>query len=122
MIELLAQVVAEAEVASKVFGLTIAEWVLLIGAATALADAVRSRLKTRHGDSKLQIVMEAIEDTHDQFPEAGKLAKRIARSKATRMGFEVGSWGLEEDAKKLTRRLKRKPLGPDDPTPDPEAK
>lgn len=125
MIELLAQAVVEAEAASKIFGLSVAEWSVLLTALLAFADAVRSRLKASSGDSKLQIVMEAIEETHELHPEAGRLAKRIARSKATRMGIEVGAWGLEGDAKRLTRRLEKRKaegdkLAPGDPPPDPE--
>lgn len=80
---------------------------ILIGALTTLIPALAKAIR---GGKKLQAVIEAVEETHQQHPAAGKLIKRLARDKATKLGVEVNKlWGagLEADVERITERIKR---------------
>ena len=103
-----------------IFGLTVAEWSVLLTALAGFAAALKENLQRRRGTKKLAAVIEALEETAKAHPEATAIVKRSAKSKATQMGVEVSQWGLdglEADVKKITTRLKR--LTP--PDPDKEA-
>jgi len=115
MIDLLAQSVApvvsdaltQSSAGSRPFGLLVEEWVILIGALTTLIPVLAKAIR---GGKKLQAVIEAVEETHQQHPAAGKLVKRLARDKATKLGVEVNKlWdaGLEADVERITDRLKK---------------
>jgi len=97
---------------SLVFGLTVAEWSILLTALVTFAGALWERMRANKGEGKLEAVMEAIEEVHQMNPQAGKMVKTLARDKATKMGLEAGRWGLQGDTERLTRKLKRKPEAP----------
>jgi len=125
MIDLLAQSVAPVisdvltqSTESRPFGLKIEEWVILIGALTTLIPVLAKAIRD---GKKLRAVIEAVEETHQKHPDAGKLVKRLARDKATKLGVEVDRlWGagLEADVERITERLKRPR---EDPNENPSA-
>jgi hypothetical protein len=112
MIELLAQAVpVVAEASTKIFGLSVVEWSILLGALATFLEAMRQRHGKARGGLKVQAIVEALEEVQEAHPEAVRLAKSIAKSKATKMGVEVSSFGLdglEDDVHKSTRRFKKK--------------
>ena len=93
-----------------IFGLTVAEWSVLLTALAGFAAALKENLQRRRGTKKLAAVIEALEETAKAHPEATAVVKRSVRRKATQMGVEVSMWGLdglEADVKKMTTRMKR---------------
>lgn len=121
--ELLAQV-ADLATEGRLFGLSVVEWGVLLGFIGSFVGAVVKHLQASKGARKVEAMVSAFEEAQDLHPEAMRLAKRLVRDKATKLGVETGWLGLNDDVKRHTMRLKRKPLGealgPDDPTPDPD--
>lgn len=105
MIELLAQ--AATDPASRAFGLTIPEWVMLLGALATFLEAMRQRHGKLREGKKVQAISESLEEVQDAHPEAIRLAKTLTRDKAAKLGVEVRSFGLDglsDDVKKHTKR------------------
>ena len=103
-----------------IFGLTVAEWSVLLTALVGFATALKENLQRRRGTKKLAAVIEALEETAQEHPEAQRVIKDLAKSKATQMGVEVSNWGLdglEDDVKKITTRLKRLTPPPEKESP-----
>lgn len=106
----LAQAIAEAVDPARAFGLTIPEWVILLGALAAFLEALRQRRGRIRNGEKVKVVVEAWEEIQEAHPEAVRLAKRIIRDKATKLGIETSKLGLEglsDDVKKHTGKLKK---------------
>lgn len=107
-----------------ILGQTLDTWVVL---AILLATFVRTAMHKRRANreaSMVQILAESLEETAQTYPSAGKLGKQLARHKATKLGLQVDALRPEgvfaDTIEKHTKKYKK--LGPDDPTPDPEAK
>ena len=96
----------EAE-AARPFGLTIAEWVMLLGALTAFLEGLRQRAGKLRGQHKMEAVQEALGEAMTEYPESRRTLRRLAKVKATKMGVS-----LDVIAKLLESK--------DDCTPDPE--
>ena len=116
MIEL-AQV---AEATETVFGLSVAEWSVLLTALAGFLAAVRENLAKRRANNKVMAVVDAIEETAELHPEAVAVVKRMAKAKASSMGVQVSTMGFEgldvfadraED--RNTQRLKKKITPPE---------
>jgi hypothetical protein len=114
MIELLAQAVETSvpvpATGNTLFGLSVGEWLLLMGAVPAFIGAIYERLGRKRGESKLRAIIEAVEETKNTHPEVVKVVKRAVLYKATQMGVQTGIFGLEDDVKKLTKHFDAKKL------------
>ncbi len=88
---------------TRILGLSIVEWSVLLTALAALIDAIRLRFVAGRETKKMRAVIQAVEATAAAHPEAVKLTKRLVKAKATELGVEFGPKGLSADVKKETK-------------------
>lgn len=102
---LLAQAQQTVEQANTLLGLTVTEWLTLMAAIPAFIGAIYERMGRKKGENKLKAIIEAVEETKREHPDAVKVVKKVVQHKATQMGVQTGMFGLEEDVKKLTKHF-----------------
>ena len=74
---------------AQIFGLTVVEWGILLGALTTFLEALRQRQGKLKNGKKLQALQEAMSETLEKSPDLRRSARILVKSKATKMNVSL---------------------------------
>lgn len=74
---------------AQIFGLTVVEWGILLGALTTFLEALRQRHAKIKNGKKLEAVREAMAETVANHPVMRQTVRRLIESKATKLNVSL---------------------------------